>query len=95
MIPNPSMTGNVGRNLLKNAVQLAGIVFPKMRPEMGQALIQSLGNIWIAVVCGWVIDPDKFGDYANHVDNLWRTHVDWHPGVPGMYNHMNNLDYVS
>ena len=78
-----SMTGNVGRKLLKNYVRLAEIVFPKLRQETGQALIQALGNVWIALVCGWVVDPEKFGDYSNHVDNMFRTHVPWHPGVPG------------
>ena len=77
------MTGNVGRKLLQNSARLAEIIFPKLRRETGQALLQALGNFWIGLVCGWVVDPEKFGDYANHVDNMWRTHVDWHPGVPG------------
>ena len=83
------MTGNVGRKLLQNYARLAQIIFPKLRQETGQALIQALGNFWIGLVCGWVVDPDKFGDYCNHVDNMFRTHVEWHPGVPGGYNSMN------
>ena len=76
-------TGNVGRLLLQKSVELAPIVFKKLRPEIGQSIIEGLANFWIAIQCGYVLDPEKFGEYAIHVDNLLRTHVDWHPGVPG------------
>ena len=79
-------TGNVGRTLLRNAEKLAPIVFKqdKLPQEIGEAIIKALATFWIAIQCGYVIDPEKLDAYAIHVDNLLRTYLQWHPGVPSM-----------
>ena len=75
----------MGRLLLQHAVELAPIVFPQLRPEIGRSVIEGLANFWIAIQCGYVLNPEKFNEFALHVDNLLRTYVDWHPGVPAVH----------
>ena len=85
------MTGNVGRALLQNAEALAPVVMPQLRREIGVEILQSLANFYTALVCGWVIDPKEFGKFGLHVDNLLRTHLAWHPGVPAIHLGWNSL----
>ena len=75
-------TGNVGRELLRHAKELAPIVFKeeKLPIEIGEAIIESLASFWIAIQCGYVVDPEKLEKFAIHVDNLLRTYLEWHPG---------------
>lgn len=75
-------TGNVGRAILRHAKELAPLVFKpeKLPTEIGQAILEGLATFWIAIQCGYVIDPDKLDEFAIHVDNLLRTYVAWHPG---------------
>ena len=80
-----SMTGNVGRLLLQHGAVLAPILLPSLRQETGQAVLDALGEFWIALQCGYVVHPEKFGALCNHVDHLLRTYVDWHPIVPSIH----------
>ena len=81
------MTGNVGRTFLENGEKLEPIIFPQPHyPKgAGQDLIEHLANFWVAIQCGYVLNIEKFEEYANKVDRLFRLYVPWHPNVPAVH----------
>ena len=81
-------TGNVGRTLLQpeNAEDLAKIL------RIDKSVIEGLGLVFIALSCGYTVDPVMFGALVDEVDELWIKHVPWHPGVPSVH---LNISHVS
>ena len=74
-----SNTGNIARILLRNAEKLAPII------KIDVTVIEGLAKVWIALSCGYTLDPVIFGALADEVDELMIAHVSWHPSVPAVH----------
>ena len=74
-----SNTGNIARILLRNADKLAPII------KIDVTVIEGLAKVWIALSCGYTLDPVIFGALADEVDELMIAHVSWHPSVPAVH----------
>ena len=53
--------------------------------DVPKEVLEGLGNFLIAISCGWVMDPAKFGEFCKKVDQLMIDHVGWHPSVPSIH----------
>ena len=62
----------------ENASDLAKIL------KIDKSVIEGLSNVYVALSCGYVVDPVMFGALADEVDELWIEHVGWHPNVPSV-----------
>ena len=65
--------------MLRNAEKLAPII------KIDVTVIEGLAKVWIALSCGYTLDPVIFGALADEVDELMIEHVPWHPSVPSVH----------
>ena len=62
-----------------HAEKLASIV------RIDKSVIEGFCNVFIALSCGYTVDPVMFGALADELDELFIKHVPWHPGIPSTH----------
>ena len=87
-----SNTGNIGWTLVEKAEKVVEIIFD-LNPEsedylpieFGIQIIEGLGNFLIAINSKFVLRPEMFGRFCDHVDRLMIQWLEWHPSVPSVH----------
>lgn len=79
------LIGNIGWILVRHPDVVAPLI------DIPKEVIEGLGNFLIAISCGWVMNPKKFGEFCKTVDKLMIDAIGWHPSVPSIHLGWNYL----
>ena len=86
------LQGNIGWTLVENPKKVAEIIFDldpdhtdSVPIEFGIQIIENLGYFLIAINSKFVLYPEVFGRFCDHLDRLMIQWIEWHPSVPSVH----------
>ena len=78
--------------MVENAEKVARIIFDldpehtdSVPIEFAIQIIEGLGNFLIAINSKFVLIPEVFGRFCDHLDRLMIKWIEWHPSVPSVH----------